>query len=93
MIDSDIDLVLTAMSCPFTAPGKLAYWRKLLFLRWQVPLDALRLLVPDELTLDVHDGAAYVGVVPFVMRDIRPRPPSTSWKPTSGPMYIWMAGC
>ena len=48
MIDSDVDLVSTAMSCPFTAPGELAYWRKLLFLRWQVPLDALRLLVPDE---------------------------------------------
>ena len=48
-------------------------WRKLLFLHWQVPLEALRPLVPDALTLDVHDGVAYVGVVPFVMRDIRPR--------------------
>ena len=48
-------------------------WRQLLFLHWQVPLEALRPLVPEALSLDVYEGAAYVGVVPFVMRDIRPR--------------------
>lgn len=46
-------------------------WRSLLFLHWTVPEDVLRPLVPDGLSLDLHDGVAYVGLVPFVMREIR----------------------
>jgi uncharacterized protein YqjF (DUF2071 family) len=51
-------------------------WRSLLFLHWAVPIDVLRPLVPAQLELDLHDGVAYVGVVPFEMKDIRPR-----WSP------------
>jgi uncharacterized protein YqjF (DUF2071 family) len=51
-------------------------WRSLAFLHWEVPAAALRQIVPAELELDLYEGAAYVGVVPFAMRDIRP-----SWWP------------
>jgi len=51
-------------------------WRELLFLHWEVPVDALRAVVPESLELDLWDGRAYVGVVPFLMRDIAP-----SWLP------------
>lgn len=51
-------------------------WLKLLFLHWQVPVEDLRPLIPAELSIDTYDGAAFVGVVPFVMRDVRP-----SWWP------------
>ncbi len=47
-------------------------WRSLLFLHWPVAKDQLRPLVPKQLTLDLHDGVAYVGVVPFVMQSVRP---------------------
>ena len=47
-------------------------WRSLLFLHWPVPVEVLRSLVPAELSLDLHDGVAYVGVVPFVMQGVRP---------------------
>lgn len=55
-------------------------WRDLLFLHWEVPATMLRPLVPAELELDLFDGRAFVGVVPFLMRSIRP-----SWWP--GPTF------
>jgi hypothetical protein len=55
-------------------------WRDLLFLHWEVDPAALRALVPAALELDLFDGRAFVGVVPFLMRGIRP-----SWWP--GPAF------
>jgi uncharacterized protein len=46
-------------------------WEDLLFVHWPVPVEALRPLVPARLSLDLLDGVAWVGVVPFAMRDIR----------------------
>lgn len=48
-------------------------WNRLLFLHFEVPYEALRALVPDELELDDFDGKYYVSVVPFTMEKIRPR--------------------
>ena len=47
-------------------------WRSLLFLHWPMPVDLLRRLVPAALTLDLYEGTAYVGVVPFAMQAVRP---------------------
>lgn len=47
-------------------------WRRLLFLHWAVPVGELRRLVPASFELDLHDGVAYVGIVPFVMEGVRP---------------------
>jgi len=51
-------------------------WRELLFVHWKVPTDAVRAVVPKELELDLWEGEAYVGIVPFLMREIAP-----SWLP------------
>lgn len=48
-------------------------WRSLLFMHWPVPTDIIRPLVPAGLELDLLEGTAYVGVVPFVMQGVRPR--------------------
>jgi len=53
-------------------------WRSLLFMHWAIPVSELRPLVPSSLELDLYDGVAYVGVVPFSMRGVRPR-----WAPSS----------
>ncbi len=45
-------------------------WRDLLFVHWEVPVEALRRLVPPSLSIDTLDGRAYVGLVPFTMRDV-----------------------
>ena len=47
-------------------------WRELLFLHWPVPPEALRPLVPPQLELDLFEGTAYVGLVPFTMTGVRP---------------------
>jgi hypothetical protein len=48
-------------------------WRQLLFLHWEVPQEALRPLVPQLLSIDMYEGRAFLGVIPFVVRDARPR--------------------
>ncbi len=48
-------------------------WLELLFAHWPLPSDALRPLIPAGLALDIYDGAAWVGVVPFRMADVHPR--------------------
>jgi uncharacterized protein YqjF (DUF2071 family) len=58
---------------PNRPPRGYQEWRSLLFMHWPVPVEALRPLVPAALSLDLHEGAAYVGVVPFAMQHVRPR--------------------
>lgn len=48
-------------------------WHELAFLHWRVRYDALRPYVPSCLPLEMIDGAAWVGLVPFEMRNVRPR--------------------
>ena len=48
-------------------------WRDLLFLHWEYPAAAIQATLPEGLFVDTHDGKAYLGVVPFFMRNIRPR--------------------
>jgi uncharacterized protein YqjF (DUF2071 family) len=47
-------------------------WRRLLFLHWSVPAEALRPLVPRCLSLDTYGGTAYVGLVPFFVQAASP---------------------
>jgi uncharacterized protein YqjF (DUF2071 family) len=47
-------------------------WRDLLFAHWRVDADELRRLVPEPLALDVVDGAAWLGITPFVVTGLRP---------------------
>ena len=48
-------------------------WLDLLFAHWSLPVEELRPLVPPTLELDTFEGRAWVGVVPFRMRGVRPR--------------------
>ncbi len=44
-------------------------WADIAFAHWPVPVEIMRPLIPRELELDVHDGVAWVGLIPFEMRD------------------------
>jgi uncharacterized protein YqjF (DUF2071 family) len=48
-------------------------WSNLLFIHRQAKVDAVRSLVPPALTLDLHDGTAWVSVTPFYLSHLRPR--------------------
>jgi uncharacterized protein len=53
-------------------PVMLQRWAKLLFLHWEVDPDVVRPQIPSALTLDLHEGRAFVGLVAFTMTGIRP---------------------
>lgn len=47
-------------------------WRHVCFLNWPVDAAVVRPHVPDAMTLDTHDGRAWLSLVPFVNVDVRP---------------------
>jgi uncharacterized protein YqjF (DUF2071 family) len=61
---------------PDAEPSGTQSWRELLFLHWSIPVAEMRRVVPEPLVLDTWDGRAWVGLVPFLMKDVR-----TSWMP------------
>jgi uncharacterized protein YqjF (DUF2071 family) len=46
-------------------------WKDLLFAHWPVPREAVRPHVPPEVSLDVFDGHAWLGVTPFQLTGLR----------------------
>ena len=54
-------------------------WRELLFLHWDFAPEPVQALLPDGLTVDLFEGRAYVGLVPFRMEAVRP-----NWVPNLG---------
>ncbi len=46
-------------------------WKDLLFAHWPVPPEAMREHVPRELSVDVFDGDAWLGVTPFGVTGLR----------------------
>ena len=60
-------------------------WHDLLFAHWRVEKEWLRQHVPSELEIDMYQGEAWLGVVPFRMEGVRlryaPAIPGTSCFP------------
>lgn len=48
-------------------------WSDLLFAHWPVEPEVIASLLPAGMSLDIRDGKAWVGVVPFLMSNIAPR--------------------
>ena len=75
-------LVPTASHRPWSVPERSwamrMRWCDLLFAHWAVDAATLRKLIPEGLELDLFDGRAYLGAVPFRMEGVTPRwvPPS-----------------
>jgi uncharacterized protein len=46
-------------------------WEHLLFLHWQVPAQELVKKIPPQLKLDIFDGQAWIGIIPFEITHMR----------------------
>jgi hypothetical protein len=51
----------------------LQRWEHLAFLHWRYEPAVVQALLPPQLTVDTWNDAAWVGLVPLFMRDVRPR--------------------
>lgn len=61
-------------TCPYTV-GRVAMrhrWDQLTFLHWSYDPELIQRLLPKGLIVDTHGGAAWVGLVPFLM-EVRSR--------------------
>jgi hypothetical protein len=77
MSDFNLGILNDAAHRPWPMPSRAwvmtQTWNDLLFAHWPVSADALRALVPPAFELDLFDGQAWVGVVPFHMTNVAPR--------------------
>jgi uncharacterized protein YqjF (DUF2071 family) len=64
---------LAARERPAGYPVMYQQWRDLLFLHWEYPADVIQATLPEGLFVDLFEERAYLGIVPFFMRNIRPR--------------------
>ena len=64
---------LAARARSIGKPVMYQEWRDLLFLHWEYPVAAIQATLADGLFVDTFGGKAYLGIVPFFMRNIRPR--------------------
>ncbi|MEX1019646.1 MAG: DUF2071 domain-containing protein [Litorilinea sp.] len=64
-----------------TQPWRMVQsWHDLLFAHWPVPLAMLRPHIPPALEIDTYDDTAWLSIVPFHMRGVRPRfVPGVPW--------------
>ena len=68
---------------PVPRPVILQSWRHLTFLHWRYPARALQPLLPKGLEIETCDGSAWLGIVPFYLRGLRP---------PSAPPLPWLSG-
>ena len=72
-------------------------WTDLLFAHWQVPVARLEALVPPQLSIDTHEGDAYLGITPFRVEGLRlrgttPVPRLSSFPELNVRTYVSFAG-
>jgi uncharacterized protein YqjF (DUF2071 family) len=69
-------------------------WRDLVFLHWELPPEAVRPVVPPPFDLHLREGRAWVGIVAFEVRDLRPRfaPIGLSFLETNLRTYVTLGG-
>lgn len=68
-----LDQRLAVRERPSRSPVMYQSWTHLLFLHWRWDAADIQRRLPPGLTVDTYDGSAWVGIVPFYMRNIRPR--------------------
>jgi uncharacterized protein YqjF (DUF2071 family) len=68
-----LDARLAEQAMPAQSVVMYQRWEDLLFLHWPVAPEVVAEILPPGLRVDTFDGQAWIGVVPFSMRAVRPR--------------------
>jgi len=63
---------LSVRESPLTKPLMRQRWNNLLFLHWPLEPDLIRSRLPKGLHVDLFDGKAWIGIVPFSMERVHP---------------------
>ena len=63
---------LIERQCPGQSPVMRQRWLHLLFIHWPFPPETVQKTLPDGLQVDTFNGNAWIGIVPFFMRGVRP---------------------
>jgi hypothetical protein len=68
-----------ACEVPIERAAMVQWWDQLTFLHWRFDPAAVQRLLPDGLTVETRDGAAWVSLVPFFLRVGLPGIPPVPW--------------
>ena len=72
-----MDKLLQSNHLPFQLPDRkyslVQKWKYLTFMHWRVSPKILSHYLPEGIELDLYEGNAYVGLIPFLMKDVHPR--------------------
>jgi len=72
-----MDQIIKHSHLPFNMPLRkhslVQKWRHLTFMHWEVKPDILSDIIPKGIELDLFEGKAYIGLIPFLMKDVHPR--------------------
>ena len=63
---------LSVRESPSGRPVMRQRWSNLLFLHWPIAADLIRSRLPKGLHVDLFDGMAWIGIVPFSMERVHP---------------------
>lgn len=64
---------------PVARASMVQWWEQLTFLHWRYEPAEVQRLLPPGLEVEVHDGSAWVSLVPFFIRVGLPHVPPTPW--------------
>jgi len=77
---ADLQAITPSCPAPVPRPLMLQCWRRLTFLHWRYDPAVVQRLLPAGLRIDVFDGSAWIGLVPFEIHGLRPPAiPSLPW--------------
>lgn len=64
-------------------------WNKITFLHWRYPAEVVQPFLPPGLAADTYDGAAWIGMTPFLMEGVRPPAlPALPWLSKFGEVNV-----
>ncbi|CDZ80423.1 hypothetical protein BN1013_00935 [Candidatus Rubidus massiliensis] len=72
MINISDEIRMAQRDKPNLTPLMFQSWRDMLFLHWVFPEAEIKKFIPPNLSVDLYNGQAFVGLIPFNVADLKP---------------------